>query len=191
MKSVLLNNKFVRSIVLASTLTLSAFSANADLVLSFSETDIEVGLNDTFSVDLYATPDALVDSIRSWGLDLAFDNGVIALNSFTLGNDFSAFMPSPFIDNDGIGGFSGAPMGTFSPQILLGTFEFTAVGYGSTTVDTSHTVGDLFEGFTGVNPFVPTAFNSASANISVVSAPTTLGLFAIAILGFAGFRRKA
>lgn len=191
MKNVILNNKLVRSVVFASSLVLSAFSANADLLLSFSETDVEVGLNDTFSVELYAAPDAGVDSILSWGLDIAFDNGVIALNGFTLGSDFTSFVANPFIDTDGIGG-TAALLPVFAPQILLGTFQFTAVGYGSTAMDTSYTIGDFFEGFTGLNQFAPTVFNSASANISVVSAstPGTIGLFSLAMLALAGIRRK-
>jgi hypothetical protein len=187
MKNVILNNKLVRSVVLASGLVMSAFSANADLVLSFSETDIEVGLNDTFSVDLYATPDAMVDSILSWGLDIDFDNGIVAFDGFTLGSDFTGLMFGT--DADGIGGV-GTLGPVFSSNVLLGSFQFTAVGYGSTSVDTSNTFGDLFEGFTTLN-FFGSEFNSASTDISVVSAPATLGLFAVAILGFAGFRRKA
>jgi hypothetical protein len=186
MKNVILNNKLVRSVVLASSLVLSTFSANADLVLSFGEADVEVGLNDTFSVELYATPDALVDSIISWGLDLSFDNGVIALNNFTVGSDFMSLIGP---DLDGIGGV-GALGAVFAPNILLGTFEFTALDYGTTSVDTSYTSEDLFEGFTTLN-FFGSDFNSASTNISVVSAPASIGLFAIAMAGFLGFRRKA
>ena len=86
----------------------------------------------------------------------------------------------------------------FGLKILLGTFEFTAVGYGLTSASTSSTPGEIFEGYTGLNPFVPSIFNSASANISVTgnppveaSAPATLGLFAIALVGLVRLRRKA
>jgi hypothetical protein len=190
MKNVILNNKLVRSVVLASSLVFSAFSANAGLILDFSENDIEVGLNDTFVVNLYATPDAFVDSILSWGLDINFDNGIIALNSFTLGADFDEFPLNPFIDADGIGG-AAALFPVFAPQILLGTFEFTAVGYGSTSLFTSFDFDPFgFEGFTTLDS-LGSQFNSAAANISVVSAPATVGLFSLAFLAIAGMRRRS
>ncbi|PKG98713.1 hypothetical protein [Paraglaciecola sp. MB-3u-78] len=193
MKNVIFNSKVLKACALAGGLLMSTFSAQADLVLSFGESDVEVGLNDTFTLELFVETEAPVDSIISWGLDLDFDNGILALNSFTLGSDFFAGFT---LDGDMIGGVgngAGAgPFGSiFGSNILLGTFEFTAVGYGLTSANTSSTFGDIFEGFTGLNPFVSSAFNSASANISVVSAPATVGLFAVTVLGLAGFRRKA
>jgi hypothetical protein len=193
MKNVILNSKVLKAFVLAGGLLMSTFSAQADLVLSFGETDVEVGLNDTFTLELFVETEVLADSIISWGLDLDFDNGILALNSFTPGSDFSAGFT---FDGDTIGGTgNGAGAGLlgsiFGSNLLLGTFEFTAVGYGSTVASTSTTLGDIFEGFTTTNFFGPSVFNSASANISVVSAPATVGLFAIAALGLAGFRRKA
>lgn len=188
MKNVILNSKVLKAFVLAGGLMMSTFSAQADLVLSFGESDVEVGLNDTFTLDLYVDVTAPVDSIISWGLDLDLSNSsLLNLNSFTLGGDFTSF--SLGVDADGIGGAAFGPL--FGSNILLGTFEFTAVGYGSTSASTSTTLGDIFEGFTTTNLFTPTVFNSPSANISVVSAPATVGLFGIAVLGLAGLRRKA
>jgi hypothetical protein len=168
---------------------MSTFSAQADLVLSFSESDVEVGLNDTFTLDLYVTQGAPVDALLAWGLDVNFDNGILALNSFTLGSDFSSVL-NPFADGDGISGASASgPLFSLS-SILLGSFEFTAIGYGTTSLFTSNTIGDLFEGFTTLNQAGST-FNSAASNISVVSAPATLGLFTIALAGLVSLRRKA
>ncbi|MEP1444814.1 MAG: hypothetical protein ABJK37_01695 [Paraglaciecola sp.] len=189
MKNVILNSKVLKALALASGLLMSTFSAQADLVLSFSESDVEVGLNDTFTLDLYVTQGAPVDALLAWGLDVNFDNGILALNSFTLGSDFSSVL-NPLVDGDGIGGAS-TSFGLFSlSPILLGSFEFTAVGYGATSLFTSNTIGDLFEGFTTLNQAGST-FNSAASNISVVSAPATLGLFTIALAGLVSLRRKA
>ncbi|MGJ8681548.1 hypothetical protein [Paraglaciecola sp.] len=186
MKNVILNSKVLKAFVVAGSLLVSTFSAHADLVLSFDQSDVEVGLNETFNLDLYVDVTTQVDSILTWGLDLDLsDSSVLNLDSFTLGGDFSSL-----ISDDGIGGAAKVP-GLFGSNILLGTFEFTAVGYGSTVATTSNTVGDLFEGFATTNFFGPSSFNSASANISVVSAPATITILALASLALFGFRRKA
>jgi hypothetical protein len=187
MKNVILNSKVLKAFVLAGGLMMSTFSAHADLVLSFGESDVEVNLNDTFTLELFVNVTAGVDWILAWGLDLDLSNSsLLDLNSFTLGSDFVPVFGS----DDGIGGAAAfGPL--FGSNILLGTFEFTALGYGSTSASTSNTLGDIFEGFTTTSFFTPTVFNSPSANISVVSAPATVGLFGIAVLGLAGLRRKA
>lgn len=192
MKNVIFNNKVIKAFALASGLLMSAFSAQADLVLSFSESDIEVELNDTFTLDLYVDVTAGVDSILAWGLDLDLSNSILSLNSFTLGGDFMAIGGS----DDGISGAS--PTGPlFGSNILLGSFEFTAIATGDTVASTSNN-DPLFEGFSTTNFFTGTVFNSAMANISVTgspvvaaSAPATLGVFAIALFGLVGLRRKA
>ena len=188
MKNVILNSKVLKAFVLAGGLLMSTFSAQADLVLSFGESDVEVGLNDTFTLELYVDVTAGADTILSWGLDLDLsDSSLLTLNSFTLGSDF---MSIPIPSDDGIGGAAFVPL--FGSNILLGTFEFTAIGFGSTVASTSNSLGDIFEGFTTFrDPRFPTVFNSASANISVVSAPATVSLFAIALAGLVSLRRKA
>lgn len=196
MKNVILNCKVLKAFVLAGGLLMSTFSAQADLVLSFGESDVEVELNDTFTLELYVDVTAGVDSIISWSLDLDLsDSSLLTLSSFTLGSDFLS-LPST-LSVDGIGGASAlGPL--FGSNILLGTFEFTAVGIGSTVASTSTSLDEGFEGFATANFFGPSVFNSASANISVTgnppveaSAPATLGLFAIALVGLVSLRRKA
>ena len=152
--------------------------------------DIEVELNDTFTLGLYVDVTAPADSILSWGLDLDLsDSSLLNLNSFMLGSNFMS-VPS----DDGIGGAAFGPL--FGSNILLGTFEFTAVDFGSTVASTSNSLGDIFEGFTTTNFFGPSVFNSASANIRVVSAvstvpePSTLAIFALGIMGLASRRFK-
>jgi hypothetical protein len=192
MKNLITNNKIFRSLTLAGVLLMSAFSAQASLILSFSETDVEVQVNDTFTLDLYVTVTAPVDSILAWGLDLDLSSSsLLNLNSFTLGTDFIN------IDglDDGIGGASPtAPL--FGSNILLGSFEFTALAVGDTIASTSNN-DPLFEGFVTTRIYTPTEFNSASANISVadssavaVPEPATLGFFIIGALALFGLRRK-
>ena len=192
MKNLITNNKIFRSLTLASLLLMSAFSAQAALILSFSEPGVEVQVNDTFILDLYVNVTAPVDSILAWGLDLDLSNSsLLNLNSFTLGTDFMTILGL----DDGIGGAS--PTGPlFGSNILLGSFEFTALAVGDTVASTSNN-DPLSEGFFTTRFFTPTEFNSASANISVadssavaVPEPATLGFFIIGALALFGLRRK-
>ena len=197
MKKIILNTKFVRSLTLASALLCSVFSAQASLVLSFSESDIDVKLNENFSLNLYVDTQIQANAILAWGLDAIFDNSIISLTGFTLG---SAFNSSFSADGDSLAGASSLPTGVFGSNVLLGTFDFTAIGLGSTNFSTSNTLGDPFEGFTTTNFFSPPSFNSALASISVTSnstgpiaasTPATFGLFTLAMFGLIGLRRKA
>ncbi|MDU0354243.1 hypothetical protein RS130_10130 [Paraglaciecola aquimarina] len=190
-----ISKKLARSFVLASALLVSAFSTQAALVLSFDQTNIAVDVSDTFTVDLYVDALTPSDAIIAWGLDAVFDNGVIALNSFSLG---TSFLPGFSADSDTLAGNSPIPSGVFGADILLGSFEFLAVGAGTTTLSTATTSGDIFEGFTTVDFFNPAIFNSASTSITVadsgsvgVSAPATLAIFSFAAIFLMGWARKS
>lgn len=191
-------NKWFGPLVLVTGLFFSAFNATAGLVLSFDQPNIEVNLNESFSVDLMVKTEAQVDSIFSWGLDAVFDNGLIQLDSFVLGSNFLPSI-SPFSDLDGIAGVSANPFGVFGAEILLGTLNFSAIGLGATALNTAHTFTDIFEGFTTLsNPLNPSSFNIAMANISVVqppidsavNAPAAMSLFLVAGLAMLRLRKK-
>ncbi|MGK0305996.1 MAG: hypothetical protein ACI8UG_001747 [Gammaproteobacteria bacterium] len=188
MKNVILGKNMFRSLVLASSLILSAFSVQAGVILSFGEDDIEVGLNETFTVELYADTGstATAGGIGRFNLDLSFDNSIINLDSFSLGGLFGAqssfggtFTPifsSPFLP---------PTLVAIGNDILLGTFTFTATEY---VKDYIITISGSFENIL-IGSLEPDA--SASASISVVSAPATLSLFSIALVGLIRLRRKA
>jgi hypothetical protein len=181
MKNVILDKNMFRSLVLASSLILSAFSVQAGVILSFGEDDIEVGLNETFTVELYADTgsSATAGGILSFELDLKFDNSIINLDSFSLGGLFGAqssfggtYIATSFLDIVAVGS-----------NILLGTFTFTATNYDSISLSS---IGESFAGL-----LFSLDKTSASATISVVSTPATLGLFSIALVGLVRLRRKA
>lgn len=179
-------------------LLFTSLNAQAGLILSFDDNDLEVSLNETFTLNLFVNTEFPADAFVSWGLDLNFDSSILALNSFTLGSDFMPFPLSPLIDADGIGGSYFNPLaltpGIFGSNILLGTFEFTAINIGNTSAFTSATFGDFFESFTLALPFSPVQFNSASANIRVVnevSEPSTLAIFSLIGLMIFRLRRKS
>jgi hypothetical protein len=189
MKNVILGKNMFRTLILASSLILSAFSVQAGVILSFGEDDIEVGLNETFTVELYADTgsSAPAGGIGIFNLALSFvENGIVnlddfSLDSFSLGGLFDAqssfggtYIATSFFDIVAIGN-----------DILLGTFTFTATEY---VKDYIITISGSFENIlTGLLE----TDASASASISVVSAPATLGLFSIALVGLVRLRRQA
>jgi hypothetical protein len=184
MKNVILDKNMFRSLVLASSLILSAFSVQAGVILSFGEDDIEVGLNETFTVELYADTgsSAPAGGIGIFNLALSFvENGIVNLDDFSLGGLFDAqssfggtYIATSFFDIVAIGN-----------DILLGTFTFTATEY---VKDYIITISGSFENI--LTGSLETDA-SASARISVVSAPATLGLFSIVLVGLVRLRRQA
>jgi hypothetical protein len=197
MKNVILKNKMFRSLILASGLIFSAFSAQADLILTFDGDDIEVRLNEIFTVQLFADASADADSITFFDFDIEFDSSRLAYVDFTLGSlfdsggsDFSGRfrLPPPPVQFPfaSFPSFPPFPIGAVGPNILLGTFTFTALDYGQVLLNTKD---ENFQGVLGALGLEDD--KSASSDISVVSAPATLGLFAIALVGLVSSRRKA
>ena len=195
MKNVIIGKNMLRSLVLIAGLVISAFNVQAGLILSFGEEDIAADLNETFTVDLYADTGstAIADGIHSFNLDLSFDNSILNFESFSLGGLFvatssfgGAFTPifsSPSIP---------ATLVAIGSDILLGTFTFTAIDYGTIALST------ISESFEHILPLISIDFEeSASAKISVtdssavaVPEPATLGFFIIGALALFGLRRK-
>lgn len=180
MKNVIINSKMCRTLILTSSLLLGTFNTQANVILSFVGDDISVGLNDTFEIALFAETETPSDSFIRFGLDIDFNSDILNYDGFALDSNFSgpladAFYFDPTFTSPSIGG----------SNILLGTFSFTAIDYGDTSLKT------ISESFTSLLSFITISSESASANISVVSAPATLSLFAAAFLGLVGLRRKA
>lgn len=180
MKNVILKNKLIRTLVFASSVVLSTFGAQANVILSFDETDIEVGLNESFTVNLLAETEVPADWFSFFSIDTSFESSFLSLDSVVLG-DFvgslgNATYTDPLLISPVVGG----------TNILLAAFTFTATDYGTTSLDT------ISERFTSLfSPAALITVDSASTDISVVSAPATLGLFTIALAGLVSLRRKA
>jgi len=192
MKNVILCNKMFRSLILASGLFISAFSAQADLIVSFGEDNIEVNLNETFTVELFANAASESDAIGSFEFNIDFDISRLEYVDFTLGSLFD----SGLADLSGIFRLPSLPpllfplpplpTGAVGTSVLLGTLTFKASDYGPVTLRTKN------ESFKNLLRTVELLDNkSASSQISVVSTPATLGLFAIALVGLVSLRRKA
>lgn len=186
MKNLITNNKIFRSLTLASLLLMSAFSAQAGLILSFDESDVAVELNDNFTLSLYADTEYPVDWFTKFSIDTSFDSSILSLDSVTLG-DFvgtldNALYADPALSSPIIGG-SG---------VFLASLSFTAIGLGDTTLNTINAVfSNIF------SPAAVISVDLASANISVadssavaVPEPATLGFFIIGALALFGLRRK-
>ena len=180
MKKVILNNNLIRAFVLVSSLVLSTFSAQADIILTFGESDIEVGLNDSFTVNLYAETGTPSDMFSHFSLGTAFNSSILNLDSVTLGDFTGSLVDAAYFDPLFLSPFVGGS------DILLASFAFTAIDYGSTTLST---INAAFSNLFSQNATI--VVDDASANISVVSTPATLGLFVMALVGLVSLRRKA
>lgn len=156
-------------------------SANASLI-SIEVSDTNVAVGETVTINLLATGFGDFDS---FDLDFDFDTSVFNYDASTLLSDLSfglSFLVNQVGDGMALSFFDFSPV---NGDFLLASFDLIAVGEGSTNFTFSDT---LFADFG-----VPVSFDvDASDEVAAsVSAPATLGLFAIAALGLAGFRRKA
>jgi hypothetical protein len=177
-----------RSLILASGLFISAFSAQADLIVSFGEDNIEVNLNETFTVELFANAASESDAIGSFEFNIDFDISRLEYVDFTLGSLFDSGLAdlSGIFRLPSLPPLSPLPTGAVGTSVLLGTLTFKASDYGPVTLRTKN------ESFKNLLRTVELLDNkSASSQISVVSTPATLGLFAIALVGLVSLRRKA
>jgi hypothetical protein len=159
-------------------LMLTASAAQATLVVSFDPSTTDVSVGDTFPVDVLANADFAGAFL---GFDLGFN---LDADSITLGSDFVA--PGAAIFD--VAGFVGSifpafPIPISGVDILLATLTFTATTAGDLMLDVN---AGSFSGLSFVQ------FSSEALNITVseVSAPATLGLFAIALVGLVSIRRK-
>lgn len=192
--------RYVRDVALALTLLSAPLVANANIILAFNLDKSSYSVGDTFNIQLLANTDitAAGQAFASWGLDLLFNNSVVSLDSLVLGSSFNPVS----LDGDGLGGMVngvGFPPATVSgSNILLATMTLTALSAGNANFMTGSTFGDGTEGFYS-GFFQSISFINASSNLVIndvtpsapVPTPATLGLFAIALFGLVGLRRKA
>lgn len=146
-----------------------------------SESILDVG--DTFSVDILANiPET--EPIIGWGLDVEFDEDVLALTDPpSIGSSWtSLFTP----DGDGLAG-STYPLPVTGDGVLLATLYFEVIDYGSTSFIASF--NELTEGFSSITGFVDTTFESTNITAPVPE-PATMLLLWTGLLGLAGARRK-
>ena len=176
-------------------LNLASNSSHALIMLSFDPSPANVSVNDVFSVDLIADIPAN-EAVNSWGLDLAFDNSVLSLDSFTKAPIWSGGLGLCSFDGDEICGSAMVP--SVTGISTLGTFNFTAVGMGSTLLELSVTAGDTSEGFYLSVIGIPIGtwdwdYTAGEVNVgpaASVPEPAIFILMAVGIAGLSFARRK-
>lgn len=157
---------------------LTASAAQATIVVTFDPSTTDVAVGDTFTVDVLANAD-FVDAFLAFDIGFNLDADITTLGSSFASPGAAFFDVAGFVDS-----FPSPPLPISGVDILLATLTFTATSAGDLVLDLD---GGIFSGPTFLR------FDSTALNITVseVSAPATLGLFTIALVGLVSLRRKA
>ena len=169
---------FLICAMVATLACINVMPAQAEILLNFNPTDIEVPVGSTFSVDLLAEI-LEEDAILGWGLDLVYDNTQISWTSLSIGSDWNQASG----DGDGFGGVVFPSI--WGNNILLATLDFDCDAVGFSTLDLT----DFEEGF-----LLPSGsfadWRYTAANITQTPGPATFLLFGTGLAGLAAARRR-
>lgn len=156
-------------------------SANANMIsIEISDTNVSVG--EVVSVNLLATN---FEDFDTFDFDFDFDTSVFNYDPTSLASalDFGlVFEVNQVADGMALSFLDFFPV---SGSFLLASFDLIAVGEGSTSFSFSDV--SFSDSFFATDLEV----NTSARDAAKVSAPATLGLFAMAAIALIGFRRKA
>jgi len=155
-----LHKNFILSMLL--TFCFASFSSNANLILSLDPVS-DVDVSDSFVVNLFATTQAPGDAFIAWNLDFSFDTNLLSLDSLTISPAFSAFA-NP-LSGQVPANIPFPPLPVSGINVLLASFNFTALASGNTSLSISAPLG-LNSGF--ANMFgLPIQYNLTSTDVTV------------------------
>lgn len=169
------------SILLAVVIALSVNSlVRGDLTVGFDQQMVNVGVGDTFSLNIIAT---INEPIVGWGLDLTFDESILSLvEPPTIDPTwFAAFAA----DGDGLAGlaFPDSIMGT---DVVLATISFFVDDVGQSELGLGFTLGDLTEGFAlDSSGFATVTTVPVTVNVVPIPGALFLGIFGLGLTVFA------
>lgn len=149
----------------------------------------QVTLGQSFDVELEVL-DLGAEGLATFLIDVTFDDSLFAFEDYELGPDLRRLDDLSLGDLGGVvalgwDAFFGDVLA--GPDALLATLTFQAVGTGEGTFDFGF--AELVDG----DPIAPGLIDVTlgAATVSAVPLPGALGMFAIAIAGLAGLRRRA
>lgn len=184
----MLFTKQLKQLFLAATLCFAA-SSHAGVILTFDNTDLTVGLNETVTLNLLATTENQIDAISSFTLGAFFDDAAFSLQGIDID---AAFFPGFAATSSEFVGSSLFPVSGNGFVIATLSFVATAVGAFSIEVDSA-----LLTPFGGISNalFNASDFTAALAQITVTDDSQSLPVPAVLSLVIGAFvfvaRRKA
>jgi hypothetical protein len=140
--------------------------------------------NGTAQVDILADI-AQEDAIYGWGIDLSLSNGNVSFTSGDVVINQALFDPATAHDGDGLSALVQPPGTVWGNDILLATIYLTLNAEGMTLLTPGDSnpaplfTGDLFEGFTDAQGFVPVNY---TGGVIVTPEPAALSLLALGAL---------
>lgn len=155
-------------------------AAGADVIVSVVPEQNLLSVGQSTMVNVYADITG-GDFVTAWGLDIA--SSELSVGTLTFSSLGPSWTLGPNPDGDGFTGFNLS--GISGNNVLLASFEFTALSEGVTFISLSQTLGDPTELFQGQCPETPTL---QGATISVVPAPGAATV--LAGLGLCALRRR-
>ena len=182
-----------------------SFHAQATPILSFDPTDQQVELGGSVSVDLRIS-DLGDDILTGFDIDVSFDDAILGFDSFAFGTGLDVFLlGANFTDVFEFGGTvnvfelsfdSDEDLMDFQPNdFVLGTFTFTALMLGTSSLDVTFSLlsGQFeFDPLLGFDVPKELFADVEGGSIEVVSVPEpgTLALLSIGLAGMGLARGK-
>jgi hypothetical protein len=173
----------MKKLVAALTLFLG-LQANAG-VISIELSNDNVNVGDVVEVTVLGTG---FDAFDTLNVDIEFDTGLFSVDELSLGGDLFAADPfASFFSAQAFGAaFSFLSFDLFAGgDFTIATFDVTAIAAGETEFLLTNILASDFL----LGPV--DAVEADEDVIAEVSAPATLGLFVIALMGLCGLRRQA